>query len=402
MLNVPENELFSAYLDGELTVEEQTKMEDLLKTSSGARKLMDELRALSSTLQSLPVVELEEDLSGRVLRAAERKVLSDPVGAERAASTSNDAPSPRPRMLGRVLRGRTLWWSGAAVAVALVLTFVEKNGDSPEPGGTGTVAVNPSISPTGNVPEGSAVEDPLDHHGPMVVSAAKPDEDSAVQRPAVEDPPVDESTNDEPTMIVESDGPIPTPPNVPDSSPKAVGQGDRVLVVKCDIREEDSDGRVLKEILAKRKIARLEKTDAKTGKAYMVVDLTPTQYRNLVAHLKSQEEHFVAVSAPRAPGAAGPRIPIAFGPPEKAPGTGKVGPETPGGNGATDEKKDPAGPDSQTGPRATSDRNRAPEHRGDKRPARQEQKLQVRIELNVVSPAVSESGKKKSDASAKQ
>jgi anti-sigma factor RsiW len=41
MKDVPENELFSAYLDGELTADEQAEMEQLLATSPAARQLIE-------------------------------------------------------------------------------------------------------------------------------------------------------------------------------------------------------------------------------------------------------------------------------------------------------------------------------------------------------------------------
>ena len=125
MKNVPENELFSAYLDGELTADEQAQIERLLATSPAARQLMDELRALSSTLQALPQHKLDEDLSERVLRLAERRMLSEPVSPE----SRHDLPSPhripwRP-ILRRVFKPRNLLWPALAVAVAIFLMMTD-------------------------------------------------------------------------------------------------------------------------------------------------------------------------------------------------------------------------------------------------------------------------------------
>ena len=50
MSDVPETELFSAYLDGELTADEQVRVEQVLATSPAARQLFEELRALGSDL----------------------------------------------------------------------------------------------------------------------------------------------------------------------------------------------------------------------------------------------------------------------------------------------------------------------------------------------------------------
>ncbi len=121
MMNVPENELFSAYLDGELTAAEQADVERLLATSPAARQLVDDLRALSSTLQSLPVRKLDEDLSQQVLRLAEHRVLSgrtdsDSFPREPVVSTS------RWQVIARRLSRPRIWvWPGLAVAVGLLL-----------------------------------------------------------------------------------------------------------------------------------------------------------------------------------------------------------------------------------------------------------------------------------------
>jgi len=126
MNDVPENELLSAYLDGELSAAEQADVERLLATSQAARQLLDELRTLSSTLQALPQYKLDEDLSQRVLRSAERQILTEP---DRLPSP---APAPvaarRRAMFRRLLNPRVVAWSGAAVAVAVMLMMME-----PEP-----------------------------------------------------------------------------------------------------------------------------------------------------------------------------------------------------------------------------------------------------------------------------
>src|SRR5208337_2970926 len=92
MSDVPDTELFSAYLDGESTADEQVRAEQILAASPEARQLLEELRALGSTLQGLPQQELDEDLSARVLEVAERRMLlpddaDDKPSAGRAAET---------------------------------------------------------------------------------------------------------------------------------------------------------------------------------------------------------------------------------------------------------------------------------------------------------------------------
>jgi len=75
MNDVPDTELFSAYLDGELTADEHARVEQLLAASPVARQLLEELRAVGSSLQLLPQQKLDEDLSARVLEIAERRML---------------------------------------------------------------------------------------------------------------------------------------------------------------------------------------------------------------------------------------------------------------------------------------------------------------------------------------
>ena len=52
MNDVPDTELFGAYLDGELTAAEQVRVEQMLATSPDARQVLEELRALGSTLRA--------------------------------------------------------------------------------------------------------------------------------------------------------------------------------------------------------------------------------------------------------------------------------------------------------------------------------------------------------------
>jgi hypothetical protein len=82
----PDDELLSAYLDGELPADERQRVERLLADQPESRQLLDELRALGGTLAVLPRHRLESDFAARVLRAAERTMLSGD------ASDDDDAP----------------------------------------------------------------------------------------------------------------------------------------------------------------------------------------------------------------------------------------------------------------------------------------------------------------------
>jgi hypothetical protein len=132
MNETPITELLSAYLDGELTAEEQARVEQALAADPSARQLLDELRAVGTSLQALPQYKLDDDMSQRVLDLAARRML---VGnqvdrqAESGGLKEDDANGVKPLwkelnwrdMLSR----RALAWSGTAVAVAILLYWTD-------------------------------------------------------------------------------------------------------------------------------------------------------------------------------------------------------------------------------------------------------------------------------------
>jgi hypothetical protein len=125
MNDLPQNELLSAYLDGELTAAEQAEMERLLAESPAARQLVEELRAVGNTLRSLPQEKLPEDLSRQVLRIAERRMLK-----EEEPSMAGDGATP-PVPLGRSLfrrfvNRRSMAWLTLIAAIWLAITINER------------------------------------------------------------------------------------------------------------------------------------------------------------------------------------------------------------------------------------------------------------------------------------
>ncbi len=72
-----DEELLSAYLDGELADDERARVEQLLSELPESRQLLEELRAVKQRLQSLPAARLGEDFAERVLRQAEREMLTE-------------------------------------------------------------------------------------------------------------------------------------------------------------------------------------------------------------------------------------------------------------------------------------------------------------------------------------
>ena len=105
-----DDELLSAYVDGELAGAELAQVEQRLANDPQAKQLVDELRALSHQVQSLPQEAVGEDLRSAILQRAERAML---------LGTAEQASMP-PRNLSSARR----WaWAVMALAACLLLTI---------------------------------------------------------------------------------------------------------------------------------------------------------------------------------------------------------------------------------------------------------------------------------------
>lgn len=158
-LDPQDEERLSAYLDGELSSDEQARVEQLLADEPAARQLLDELRAVSSTLQGLPRTRAPGDLAADVLREIERRgvqrsatpeirtlpgAVADAVsstadgvardGANLAKPSAESSVKPYVEepvdWRGRLIR--PLVYAGIAVAVFAAVSFMtERAGDVP-------------------------------------------------------------------------------------------------------------------------------------------------------------------------------------------------------------------------------------------------------------------------------
>lgn len=122
MTRIPDDELLSAYLDGELSAAERRDVERRLETDPAARRLLEQLRTVSGAVRALEPFRLGDDLSAAVLRQIE---------ATRRETASDDPVVPLPaaaRERGRrFLRPRALFWAAATVIVALVVSHYERS-----------------------------------------------------------------------------------------------------------------------------------------------------------------------------------------------------------------------------------------------------------------------------------
>jgi anti-sigma factor RsiW len=108
------DELLSGYLDGQLSPEESQEVERRLADDPQQRQTYAGLRRLRDSFRALPKYRLDDGFAERVLRQAERQMLSSPDQSPvvvRPAATDS----------GRGRRRSTIFWLGLTVAVALLL-----------------------------------------------------------------------------------------------------------------------------------------------------------------------------------------------------------------------------------------------------------------------------------------
>jgi negative regulator of sigma E activity len=301
MLDLPENELFSAYIDGELTAEEQAEVEQILNANPEAQQLVDELRSLSSSLQSLPAYTLDEDLAARVLRQAEREMLAEPA-TPLPRFHHVDVPEAKPTSWARrLLRPKNFAWSAVAIAVAVILMLNESGTNNN--GASNNVAQVPksvTIEPLDVVPTVEAMEAlPV----PTVAQATEP------EVPSPDEPKV-AAPAPEPTMVAET---------AADAAPETVQEAikpkeetDPLLVLQCQLAEGSIGHEALAKLLEQAGVA-LDKPISKDGGS-VEFTLTTSQVRQVVSQLETTPDAFTGYSFPSTPTKAGPRIPSAVGP----------------------------------------------------------------------------------------
>ncbi|NLX99130.1 MAG: hypothetical protein GXY83_23575 [Rhodopirellula sp.] len=179
MIHVPENEMLSAYLDGELTAEEEASVAELLRSSPSAQPLLDELRTLSATIQSLPAEKVGVDLRDAVLRSAERRMLEKSPGPLRGRD--GNLRTAFRGVVRRILRPRAMVWSGLAIAVALVMLIALPDGGDQDQIARRPAAVEP---PSRSAAEMRAVE-PLQADSAIAATESDENRSSADRVPAV-------------------------------------------------------------------------------------------------------------------------------------------------------------------------------------------------------------------------
>jgi anti-sigma factor RsiW len=369
MNELPQNELLSAYLDGELTADERARAERLLATDPAARRLLDELRAVSSRLQALPKETVGEDISERVLRLAERRILGEAAGPEGTiGSAAESLVSPWRAVAKRFLNRRILAWSGATIAVAVYLMFNNPEGRqerrqiakapaerSSEP--PSIRAVVDKESPTTGAESKPAAALPVEKPSPDRATPPRLDVKEGLSKGlsnnVAPSPPAVQNSPEQPRAAAPqaaapspaaSFGAAPRPGNQPgraamqsktpakDADGRTQEPEDEVLVVRCEVRNANAPRGPFQKILASQQIdwsdAPLEssaaesespkaaatpaakaeeRVDEKAGNVETVlVEAGWNQIEGAVAELSKRSDVFLSVSLEPKPGAATP------------------------------------------------------------------------------------------------
>jgi anti-sigma factor RsiW len=127
--------LLSAYLDGELSAAEQANVEQLLATSAEARQIVDELRALRTSLQELPRHKLGPEFAEQVVKRAEQEASTaeseiSNLKSENLVTAASPQPVPLPAARRpRIFNRRGIAWSVVAIAAAVVLMVTNRHAD---------------------------------------------------------------------------------------------------------------------------------------------------------------------------------------------------------------------------------------------------------------------------------
>ncbi len=140
MTREADEELLSAYLDGELAGNELAMVEQRLADNLAYRQLYDELRAVRTSCQALPRFSLPHDLSGEVLRRAEREMLKgsnadaaakDPVMAVSLPMAAGDVEPVEPLRLRWPQGWRPWLWPAIALAAAILMMIMNPAAKAP-------------------------------------------------------------------------------------------------------------------------------------------------------------------------------------------------------------------------------------------------------------------------------
>ncbi len=145
-------ELISAYIDGEVSADEQARVEQLLSGSDECRQLCDELLAIRGNLQLLPSYKIGDGFHDRIVALIEESAGTPPVATLSAPRPAATTPETHPR---RLVVGAVSLIVTVAAVVALMFHLASRSADDlAQPPADATPH---DVAPGPNVPGESAV-----------------------------------------------------------------------------------------------------------------------------------------------------------------------------------------------------------------------------------------------------
>ncbi|HET6881877.1 MAG TPA: zf-HC2 domain-containing protein [Pirellulales bacterium] len=128
-----DEELLSAYLDGEASAAERARVEAWLAEQPESRQLLEELRSLKTSLERLPRTRLPHDFADDVLRQAEREVLTGRSEDNGDTRQSVERAERQSGFSWQRLK-RPVAWASLTLAAGLLLMVVDRQRHPPAAG----------------------------------------------------------------------------------------------------------------------------------------------------------------------------------------------------------------------------------------------------------------------------
>ena len=287
-----QNELLSAYLDGEVTAAERDEVERLLAADPAVGRLLDQLRAVHAAIQELPPRKLGEDLSQQVLQAAER-TPAVPLGQA---------------VLRRMIDRRLLTWMAISAMVVAMITIHQRYLGPQQQAALEGREVARTAAPR----EESWGKTPPE--GSLSAAPTAPREKKRAVASDMEAAPSKEAESADKLIITREPA---EPSRFVRRMPKGAAKGQAVakaavapqaitiagaMIVRCDVTPEAAEHRAFDKLLdANGLVSHQQKKAKDSAEVTLEVEGTPAQIRAVLAGLQAQPRKFLAVSVEHPP-----------------------------------------------------------------------------------------------------
>lgn len=165
--NELDDELLSAYLDGELSESERALVEARLASDPEARHLLHQLRSVSQDVQALPLKAGPRDFRDQVLQ----RIVNTPITRETTAA-SGPTPGVRTTTTPLAFQGRRPWvWASLAVAAGLMIMLLNRGDNDREHLAAITNVERGRMEPQDPMPQ-RRLGEPLDQSAPAAADPA--------------------------------------------------------------------------------------------------------------------------------------------------------------------------------------------------------------------------------------